>query len=325
VPLGRSSDIDGRCEVGALADRTSGSRCLISGISFDHVCNKAQRPSSTSLKRRDVKGGHSLGGGVENRAGWFSLGKYPGHVCGRATSTTPRDTLARLLDVDEVDTPELPISWNVAPTQPLYVVATSSNGTRKLRSLRWGLVPSWATDPSTGSKLINARAETLAKRPAYRALISTRRALVTVSGFYEWRRSGPGSRALRQPCYFHRADGEPMVFAGLWDLWLDGEGRPLRTCTIITTAANKATAPVHDRMPAILLPEVWEEWLRPGTLDARRLARLLAPAPDDLLDIYPVGTAVNDARSNGPELIMPASECPPLFSLLLKDNEGHTS
>jgi putative SOS response-associated peptidase YedK len=140
-------------------------------------------------------------------------------VCGRTTSTTPRDTLAQLLDVDEVDTPELPISWNVAPTQPVYAVATSSSGTRKLRALRWGLVPSWTQDPRIGAKLINARSDTLAQRPAFRPNVSTRRALLPVSGFYEWRRPQPGNSSLKQPFYFHRADDEPLVFAGLWDLW----------------------------------------------------------------------------------------------------------
>jgi putative SOS response-associated peptidase YedK len=105
-------------------------------------------------------------------------------MCGRTTSTAPRDTLARLLDVDEVDTPELPISWNVAPTQPVYAVATSSTVSRKVPALRWGLVPSWANDPRIGARLINARSETLTKRPAYRSLITARRALVPVSGFY---------------------------------------------------------------------------------------------------------------------------------------------
>ena len=177
---------------------------------------------------------------------------YACGVCGRTSSTTPRDTLARLLDAEEVDAPELPISWNVAPTQPIYALAISSSGTRKLRALRWGLIPSWAKDPRIGTRLINARAETLTKKPAYRSIISTRRALVTVSGFYEWRRPAPGSPFGKQPFYFHRADDEPLVFAGLWDLWLDAQGQPLRSCTIITTSANKTMAPVHHRMPAVL-------------------------------------------------------------------------
>jgi len=192
--------------------------------------------------------------------------QYAGNVCGRTSSTAPRDTLARLLDVEEVDAPELPISWNVAPTQPVYAVATSSSGMRKLRALRWGLVPSWAKDPRIGARLINARSETLTKRPAFASLISTRRALLPFSGFYEWRRPEPGPPASKQPFYFHGADGQPLVFAGLWDLWLDAEGRPIRSCTIIMTSANKTMAPVHHRMPVVLPRGAWDEWLRPGPL-----------------------------------------------------------
>jgi putative SOS response-associated peptidase YedK len=248
-----------------------------------------------------------------------------------------------MLEVDEVESPQLPISWNVAPTQPVYAVATSSGGARRLRALRWGLVPSWAKDGRIGARMINARAETLAKRPAFRALITGRRALLPVSGFYEWRRSqagdqrgeqeaehpgeqegqhagqqaaehrgdqpGPqaGAPAPKQPYYFHRADGQPLVLAGLWDLWRDAEGHPLRSCTIITTTANRTMAPVHHRMPVVIAPEAWEEWLRPGPLHWSRLGELLAPAADDLLDAYPVATAVNQAANDGPELIIPIS------------------
>jgi putative SOS response-associated peptidase YedK len=233
------------------------------------------------------------------------LSRYAGSVCGRSTSTSPRDTLARLLDVDEVEAPELAISWNVAPTQAVYAVATSSGGARMLRALRWGLVPSWAKDPRIGSRLINARSENLEQRPAFRSLVSTRRALLPVSGFYEWRRPGPGSAGNKQPFYFHRVDGAPLVFAGLWDIWRDGEGRPLRSCTIITTAANSTMAPIHHRMPVVLPRGAWEEWLQPGPLGGARLDQLLAPAPDDLLDVHPVGSAVNSARNDGPELLSP--------------------
>jgi putative SOS response-associated peptidase YedK len=219
------------------------------------------------------------------------------------TSTTPRNTLVQLLAVDEVDAPELPISWNVAPTQLVYAVATSLGGARKLRALRWGLVPSWAKDARIGSRLINARCESLREKPAFRSLISTRRVLMPVSGFYEWRRPVPGVAGLRQPFYFHRADGAPLVFAGLWDLWLDDDGRPLCSCTIITTASNKTLAPVHPRMPVIIPPEAWEQWLRPGQPRAL-LDELLVPAADDLLDVHLVGAAVNNAANDGAHLIL---------------------
>jgi putative SOS response-associated peptidase YedK len=221
------------------------------------------------------------------------------------TATTPKDTLARLLDVDEVDAPDLPISWNVAPTQPVYIVATSEGGDRRLRALRWGLIPGWASGPKIGAKLINARAETLSRKPAFRSLVARRRALVPVSGFYEWRRPALDNGNFKQPFYFYRPDGGTLVFAGLWDLWLDAEERPLRSCTIITTTANKTMAPVHHRMPVVLSQENWEEWLHPGPLRRGRLAELLVPAPEGLLYAYPVGTGVNKALNDGPELITP--------------------
>jgi putative SOS response-associated peptidase YedK len=228
-----------------------------------------------------------------------------GGVCGRMTATTPKDALARLLEVDEVGAADLPPSWNVAPTQPIYAVSSSSAGARRLRALRWGLIPSWAKDPRIGARLINARSETVSQRPAFRSLIGTRRALVPASGFYEWRRRGPRAGSPKQPFYFQRPDGEPLVFAGLWDLWLDAEERPLRSCTIITTAANKTMAPVHSRMPVVLSRENWAEWLYPGPLRRERLAELLTPAPEGLLSAYPVSTAVNKALNDGPELIAP--------------------
>jgi putative SOS response-associated peptidase YedK len=243
--------------------------------------------------------------------------RYAGGVCGRATSTAPRDALARLLGVEEVEAPELPLSWNVAPTQPVYAVATTSSGTSKLRALRWGLVPNWAKSPTVGSSLINARAETLTDRPAYRSLITSRRALLPFTGFYEWRRPQPGGPNIKQPFYFHAADGAPLVFAGLWDVWCDAEGRPLRSCTIITTAANNTMVPVHHRMPVLLPRGAWHEWLRPGPLDRARLNELLVPAPDDLLGVHPVGSGVNAARNDGPELLVPVAlpDLPTLFTV----------
>jgi putative SOS response-associated peptidase YedK len=242
-------------------------------------------------------------------------------VCGRTTSTIPRDTLAELLDVDEVDAPELPLSWNVAPTQPVYAAATSSTGARKLRALRWGLVPNWAKDPRIGGKLINARSETLHKRPAFRSLVRAHRAIVPVSGFYEWRQPGTGGGQVKQPFYFYRSGGGPLAFAGLWDIWFDAEGQPLRSCTIITTTANETMAPVHNRMPVVLPPEDWDEWLRPGPLRVKRLNELLVPAPADLLGFHPVGQAVNKALNDGPQLIIPDAEAlsPESAHLVLPD------
>jgi putative SOS response-associated peptidase YedK len=229
-------------------------------------------------------------------------------VCGRATSTTPRDRLARLLDVDNVDAPELPLRWNVAPTQPVYAIVAGGNGTRTLTSLRWGLVPHWAGDPRTGSRLINARGETVAQRPAFRDAVRHRRAVLVFDGFYEWRRPGTGEKGPAQPFYFWRTDRQPIALAGLWDTWHDAEGRPLRTCAIVTTTANATMAPVHHRMPVILPPGSWGDWLVPHPLSPERLGELLVPAPDHILATHPVAATVNNVRNEGPELVVPVDD-----------------
>ena len=171
--------------------------------------------------------------------------------------------------------------------------------------------------PAAGAKLINARAETLTRRPTFRSLVERRRALVPASGFYEWRRPGPDNGNYKQPFYFQRADTGPLVFAGLWDLWQDAEGLPLRSCTIITTSANQMMAPVHHRMPLVLAPENWDEWLRPGPLRTARLAELAVPPPDELLTAYPVGNKVNKALNDGPDLIEPQLAEPQLIEAQL--------
>jgi len=251
-----------------------------------------------------------------------------GIVCGRTTLTLSRDQVAELLSVERVDAPELPPNWNVAPTQPVFVAAVSNAGLRHLRALRWGLIPSWAKDPRIGARLINARAETLGAKPAFRDGARWRRGLAAFDGFYEWRLAEPevpeggvpqssyseagnsrnslrAARPPSQPYYFRRADGKPLVFCVLWDIWWDAEGLPLRSFSIVTTRANKTMAPVHHRMPAILGPEHWDEWLQPSPLGQHRLRELLAPARDDLLSVHPVRTTVNSTVNNGPELIEP--------------------
>jgi putative SOS response-associated peptidase YedK len=218
-----------------------------------------------------------------------------------------RDDLEALLPVDVVDAPDLPRRWNVAPTQPLYAVRERSDGKRALEAMRWGLVPRWADDARIGARLINARAETLAQRPAFRHLIGRHQALLPVSGFYEWRRQG----TTRQPFYFRRRDGYPMVLAGLWDVWSDEAGQHVQTCTIITTAANSTMAPVHHRMPVVLPERSWPAWLSPRAAPTAHGAAALAPAPPDLLEAYPVGQAVNSAVNDGPGLVQPVTEQAP--------------
>ncbi len=226
-------------------------------------------------------------------------------MCGRTTSTTPGDRLARLLDVDRVDTPELPLRWNVAPTQPVYAVIADQRGARTLSSLRWGLVPHWAADVRIGSRLINARGETAAQRPAFRDAIRDRRTALVFDGFYEWRRPGAGEKGRAQPFYFYPTNRRPVAFAGLWDTWYDAEGQALRTCTIVTTAANATMAPVHHRMPVVLPSDTLDEWLRPAPLRPSRLLELLQPPPQDVINCHMVSTAVNSSRNEGPDLIAP--------------------
>ena len=163
------------------------------------------------------------------------------------------------------------------------------------------MIPSWAKDPKVGDRMINARADSLADKPAYERAFRRHRCLVPAEGFYEWH--GRGSR--KQPMFVHRRDGEPMAFAGLWAAWRDEASDTdwLRSCAIVTTNANNTLAPLHDRMPVVLEERDWDRWLDPDSGDVDALARLLQPASDDLLVAYPVGTAVNSADNDGPELV----------------------
>jgi putative SOS response-associated peptidase YedK len=164
--------------------------------------------------------------------------------------------------------------------------------------LRWGMIPFWAKDKKTS--FINARAETVLEKPAFRAAVKKRRCLVLADGYYEWRKEGKA----KLPYYHHLRDGRPFAFAGLWDRW-DGGGSPIESCTIITTAANELARSVHDRMPVILPAEAIAVWLDPDIDDIAALEPLLAPYPAELMDAYRVGTLVNSVKNNGPELIVP--------------------
>lgn len=232
-------------------------------------------------------------------------------VCGRFVSASPPDELARYFDVETVAEQVLDASYNVAPTKQVYVVL-ESGGIRRLDTFRWGLVPFWAKDPKIGQKMINARVEGLAAKPAYKRAFRKRRCLIPADGFYEWRRE-PGGR--KQPMFIHRSDGEPMAFAGLWEIWRpdagEGEQPPsdgvdvLRTCTIVTGPANDLVAPIHDRMPVLLPPSAWDAWLDPDNDDLDALGRLLVPAPASLLAAHPVSTRVNAVRNDDPTLVEP--------------------
>jgi putative SOS response-associated peptidase YedK len=231
-------------------------------------------------------------------------------MCGRFSLYEPTSRLVERFSIDEVVGEEPPPRWNVAPTQPVLVVATSRDGaTRRLGTMRWGLIPSWSKDPSIGSRFINARAETLSTTRAFSGALQTRRCLIPASGFYEWQKLEDiaGKRRPSRPFYLHPVDDMPLAIAGLWEVWHDPAGGTLRSCTIITTAANSAVSPVHNRMPAILGPNAWDRWLAPQPLDDDERASLLVPAPDGLLSLDPVATLVNSPQNDSPELIEPVS------------------
>jgi putative SOS response-associated peptidase YedK len=228
-------------------------------------------------------------------------------MCGRFVSSSPPDELAKYFDVATVGETVLDPSFNVAPSNDVYVVV-ETGGVRRLETFHWGLVPFWAKDSKTGFKMINARADGLADKNAYKRAFKKRRCLIPADGFYEWQKV-PG-RKNKQPMYIHRADGEPIAFAGLWELWRPPEHKDddemiVRSCTIITGEPNEKLRPIHDRMPVMLPPSAWAEWLDPTNDDIETLGKLLVPAPARLLEVHPVSTAVNNVRSTGAELVDP--------------------
>jgi putative SOS response-associated peptidase YedK len=222
-------------------------------------------------------------------------------MCGRYASTRSPDELTLVFDALDGTAGEVPPpDYNVAPTKPVYAVR-SRDTSRRLDVLTWGLVPSWAKDRTIGSRLLNARAETLGDKPAFRSAFARRRCLIPADGWYEWapREHGPG----RQPYYLTPADGSVLAFAGLWEVWGTAEDR-LLTCTVVTTASQGALTDVHDRMPLVLPPDRWATWLGEGP--ERSPADLLAPTPAEMvgaLEIRPVGPEVGNVRNNGADLV----------------------
>ncbi|MDA8296364.1 MAG: SOS response-associated peptidase [Actinomycetota bacterium] len=244
-------------------------------------------------------------------------------MCGRFVLATPPDRLAEYFAAHPSESVSFAASWNVAPRRDVLGVALDRAGERELAGYRWGLVPSYASDPSVGNRLVNARAESLATRPAFRAAFSRRRLLVLADGFYEWRRDEKGGR---QPYYFCRRDGAPIAFAGLFELWRPRDGDSatpwLRSCTIVTTDAGPDVAAVHDRMPVVLEPTAQEAWLEVAAPEL--LSGLLTPSPAGTLQSWAIGRAVGDVRNDRPELLEPlpldgASEAPRQLLLPLGD------
>lgn len=227
-------------------------------------------------------------------------------MCGRFSLNAPRHQIAAQFHVDEVLADEEPPRFNIAPTQGVLAVATSRDGTsRRLGTFRWGFVPSWAEDPSVGSRMINARAETAWTKPAFRRAFATRRCLLPASGYYEWR-SGSGRR--KTPFYFHRRDGLLLAVGGLWEVWHGPGGEVLRSCTILTTEPNALAAAVHDRMPVLVPENAWDRWLAPEPLTDEERRAATAPAREDLLVADRVSPAVSNPANEGEELVRPVPD-----------------
>jgi putative SOS response-associated peptidase YedK len=217
-------------------------------------------------------------------------------MCGRYVIKTPPDLMRAALGYAE--RPDFPPRYNVAPTQPIPVVRIE-NGRRSFALVRWGFIPSWVEDPRALSLLINARAESAIDKPAFRNAMRRRRCLIPADGFYEWKQDG----ARKRP-HFAAAKGL-VAFAGLWEPWMGPNGEEMETACILTTPANHALRPLHDRMPAVVAPEAWDLWLDCATVDAETAIALLAPAPEDTFAAYPISTAVNRAANDSPALIAP--------------------
>jgi putative SOS response-associated peptidase YedK len=251
-------------------------------------------------------------------------------MCGRYASSRKPDDLVEEFEIDKSEVKEpLPADYNVAPTKQVYAVVQrpvnpddkAGPSERQLRTLRWGLVPFWAKDPSIGNKMINARMETVHEKPAYRRAFASRRCLLPADGYFEWyptdQRTKAG-RPVKQPFFIRPADGGVLAMAGLYEIWKDPTRaddvpqRFLRTCTVITTTAEDSVGHIHDRMPLMVEPARYAAWLDPAHGSVDELKKLLVPAAPGRLEAYPVSTRVNNVRNNDPDLVdaLPAEPVP---------------
>ncbi len=219
-------------------------------------------------------------------------------MCGRFTLSASATDLVQ--QFEPAGLPACTPRYNIVPTQEvLAVVKMPDAAKRQVHLLRWGLIPPWAEGPAVGSRMINARAETVATKPAFRRPFRERRCLILADGFYEWQRQ----ERRKQPFYIRLRDGHPFAFAGLWERWAPQDGQPLDSCSIITTVANDLIQPLHVRMPVILSPVDHEAWLDPSIREVERLQPLLRPYPPEEMEAYPVSTRVNNPANDTPECI----------------------
>lgn len=222
-------------------------------------------------------------------------------MCGRFTLTAGPETLQDAFPQFHMP-PQMRPRFNIAPTQPIAVVP--NDGRAAVDFFVWGLIPSWAKDPSIGSRMINARAEALAEKPSFRAAYKRRRCLVLADGFFEWA-ALPGGKG-KTPHYIMLKSGAPFAMAGLWEQWFAPDGSEIKSATIITTDPNLLIAHLHNRMPVILPPEAYSRWLDPAERAPATLQDLLAPFPAERMAFHPVSTAVNSPANDVPETIAPA-------------------
>ncbi len=222
-------------------------------------------------------------------------------MCGRFTLSTKLSDIKRTFNIKEVEAaPEA--SYNIAPTQPVAVVV-ARDGVNTLESMRWGLIPFWAKDQAIGSKMINARAETLTEKPAFKRPFKSQRCLVVADGFYEWRKVG----TKKIPMFVRLKSKRPFGFAGLYDTWKTPEGDHIASCTIITTPPNALLKPIHDRMPVIIPKDEYELWLDSTIQDVGELMPLLQPYSAKEMEAYEVSRMVNSPANNSPECIAPVA------------------
>ncbi len=222
-------------------------------------------------------------------------------MCGRFSLVATGEDVAEHYQLSEI--PFVAPRYNIAPTQPVAAVRLDQAGRREFTFFQWGLIPSWSKDPAMGSKMINARAETAAEKPAFRAAFKRRRCLLPATGYYEWQQVN----GRKQPMYIHAAGGGILSLAGLWEIWQSGDGGLLETCTILTTTPNGLMEPIHNRMPVIVDPLDYGTWLDPDT-PAAQLQHLLRPYGDEGLAAYPVSTAVNRPQNDTEACIAPLAE-----------------
>ena len=238
------------------------------------------------------------------------VGGYPASMCGRFTLKTPVADIAELFEVDRILELDLEPRFNIAPTDPVAVVRRGRDGARELMAMRWGLIPGWAEDPQKIPLMINARAESLDRKPAFREAIGARRCLVIADGFYEWRAEG----GVKQPYYVRLRGAEPFAFAGLWDRWRPrrqteaevAAAPAIESATIVTTDSNELLAPLHDRMPAILTADAEQTWLDLSVVEYSELAPSLRPYASSALEVFPVGRQVNHVANDDPSCVEPS-------------------